>query len=55
MHIILLRNVSEELYRRIRVTAAEEGVSVPKLILRVLDEYTKGVRVERKKRKGGKR
>jgi hypothetical protein len=38
-----------------RVTAAEEGVSVPKLILKILDDYTKGVRVERSKRKGEKR
>ena len=54
MPIILLRNVPEDLHRRVRVMAASEGISVPKWILRVLDDYTKGVRVERKKRKGVK-
>ncbi len=39
--MIFLRNVSDDLHRRIRVAAAEEGVSSAELIVRVMDEYTR--------------
>lgn len=47
--MIFLRKVPEDLHRRIRLGAAERGVSVPKFVLQVMDEYTR-----RKRRKGGK-
>ncbi|MCG6980296.1 MAG: type II toxin-antitoxin system HicB family antitoxin [Deltaproteobacteria bacterium] len=43
MATINLRDIPDDLHRRAKARAAMEGVSLKKLILRLLEEYLEGV------------
>jgi predicted HicB family RNase H-like nuclease len=41
--VIMLRNVEEELHRRVKMQAAFEGISLQALVTKALTEYLKKV------------
>jgi predicted HicB family RNase H-like nuclease len=37
--VIMLRNVEEDLHRRVKMQAASEGISLQALVLKAISEY----------------
>ncbi len=41
--VIMLRNVEEELHRRVKMQAAKEGMTLQALVTKALEQYLKKV------------
>jgi predicted HicB family RNase H-like nuclease len=41
--VIMLRNVEEELHRRVKMQAAKEGTTLQALVIKALEQYLKKV------------
>lgn len=42
--VIMLRNLEEELHRRVKIQAAKEGTTLQALVIKALEQYLKKVR-----------